>query len=129
VNALKKRETWRPFAPAVLSEKANEWFDGPLPSAHMLFTAKVRGKDLPAITHVDGSARVQTVGQETGGFRRVLEAFDAETGVPVVMNTSFNGPGEPIVETPEQAIAFLRSSEIDAVYLEGRKLVRAAPDT
>lgn len=128
VNRLKKREEWRPFAPAVLREKAGAWFDGPLPSPHMLFTAQVKGRDLPAITHVDGSARVQTVGQECGGFRRVLEAFDARTGVPVVMNTSFNGPGEPIVETPEQAIAFLTSSEIDAVFIEGRKLVRAGGD-
>jgi carbamoyltransferase len=71
---------------------------------------------------------VQTVGRECGGYRRVLEAFEARTGVPVLMNTSFNGPGEPIVETPEQAIAFLTSSEIDAVYLEGRKLVRSEPD-
>jgi carbamoyltransferase len=125
VNRLKKREEWRPFAPAVLTEKAADWFDGPLPSPHMLFTARVKGPDLPAITHVDGSARVQTVGRECGGYRRVLEAFEARTGVPVLMNTSFNGPGEPIVETPEQAIAFLTSSEIDAVYLEGRKLVRA----
>lgn len=128
VNQLKKREEWRPFAPAVLREKADRWFDGPLPSPHMLFTAQVRGADLPAITHVDGSARVQTVGPECGGFRRLLEAFDARTGVPVVMNTSFNGPGEPIVETPEQAIEFLKSSGIDAVFLEGRKLVRAVND-
>lgn len=128
VNRLKKREEWRPFAPAVLREKAGDWFEGPLPSPHMLFTAQVKGNDLPAITHVDGSARVQTVGVECGGFRRVIEAFDALTGVPVVMNTSFNGPGEPIVETPEQAIAFLTTSEIDAVYIEGRKLVRAKRD-
>jgi carbamoyltransferase len=128
VNRLKKREEWRPFAPAVLTEKAADWFDGPLPSPHMLFTARIKGPDLPAITHVDGSARVQTVGRECGGYRRVLEAFEARTGVPVLMNTSFNGPGEPIVETPEQAIAFLTSSEIDAVYLEGRKLVRSEPD-
>jgi carbamoyltransferase len=124
VNRLKRCEEWRPFAPAVLKEKAADWFDGPLPSAHMLFTAQVRGTALPAITHVDGSARVQTVGSECGRFRKVLEAFDARTGVPVVMNTSFNGPGEPIVETPEQAVAFLTSSAIDAVYVDGRKLVR-----
>jgi len=128
VNRLKKREEWRPFAPAVLREKAAARFDGPLPSPHMLFTAQVRTKDLPAITHVDGSARVQTVGEECGGFRKILEAFDARTGVPVVMNTSFNGPGEPIVETPAEAIAFLTSSEIDAVYVEGRKLVRATDE-
>ena len=61
----------------------------------MLFTAQVKSDRLPAITHVDGSARVQTVGPETGQFRRVIEAFDQATGVPVVLNTSFNGPGGP----------------------------------
>jgi len=127
VNEIKKREVWRPFAPAVLKERAGDWFaGGPSRSPHMLFTAQVTSKDLPAITHVDGSARVQTVGAETGGFRRLVETFDAETGVPVVMNTSFNGPGEPIVETPAQAVSFLLSTEIDAVYIDGVKLTSAA---
>jgi len=127
VNEIKKREVWRPFAPAVLKERAGDWFaGGPSRSPHMLFTAQVTSKDLPAITHVDGSARVQTVGAETGGFRRLVETFDAETGVPVVMNTSFNGPGEPIVETPAQAVSFLLNTEIDAVYIDGVKLTSAA---
>jgi carbamoyltransferase len=90
----------------------------------MLFTAQVRNDRLPAITHVDGSARVQTVADDTGQFRRVIEAFDAETGVPVVLNTSFNGPGEPIVETPEDALRFLATTEVDAVYVDGVKVTR-----
>ncbi|MEQ8399177.1 carbamoyltransferase C-terminal domain-containing protein [Thalassobaculum sp.] len=125
VNHVKRREYWRPFAPAVLQEKAGEWFEGaPAVSPFMLFTARVRGDGLPAITHVDGSARIQTVDASSGGFRKVIEAFDALTGVPVVLNTSFNGPGEPIVETPEEALAFLLSSEVDAVYLEGFRISR-----
>ncbi len=127
VNRVKKREYWRPFAPAVLAEKASHWFAGaPTPSPFMLFNAQVRSRGLPAITHVDGSARIQTVDPSCGGFRQVLEAFDALTGVPVVMNTSFNGPGEPIVETPDEALAFLATSEIDAVYIDGRRFTRKA---
>ena len=125
VNDLKRREAWRPFAPAVLKERVGDWFKGgPSSSPHMLFTAQVRGDRLPAITHVDGSARVQTVGDDTGQFRRVIEAFDAETGVPVVMNTSFNGPGEPIVEAPQDALHFLATTEVDAVYVDGVKVTR-----
>ncbi len=125
VNRVKKREYWRPFAPAVLAEKASHWFAGaPTPSPFMLFNAQVRSRGLPAITHVDGSARIQTVDPSCGGFRKVLEAFDALTGVPVVMNTSFNGPGEPIVETPDEALAFLATSEIDAIYIDGRRFTR-----
>jgi len=125
VNRVKRREYWRPFAPAVLREKADDWFSGaPTPSPFMLFNAQVRSPALPAITHVDGSARIQTVDASCGGFRAVLEAFEARTGVPVVMNTSFNGPGEPIVETPGEALDFLAGSEIDAVYIHGRKFTR-----
>ncbi|MED6311276.1 MAG: carbamoyltransferase C-terminal domain-containing protein, partial [Pseudomonadota bacterium] len=126
VNHVKGRELWRPFAPIVLAEKAADWFDGcPMPSPYMLFTATVRSTDLPAITHVDGSSRIQTVDASCGGIRHVLEAFDRETGVPVLMNTSFNGPGEPIVETPAHAVAFLQNSDLDVVYIEGRRAVRS----
>ena len=100
-------------------------FDGcPMPSPYMLFTATVRSTDLPAITHIDGSLRIQTVDASCGGIRHVLEAFDREIGVPVLMNTSFNGPGEPIVETPAHAVAFLQGSNFDFVYTQGRRAVR-----
>ena len=91
----------------------------------MLFTAQVIDDGLPAITHVDGSSRIQTVDESCGGIYGILEAFDRATGVPVLMNTSFNGPGEPIVETPEQAIDFLLASDIDVVYIESRRVTRA----
>ncbi|HYG86569.1 MAG TPA: carbamoyltransferase C-terminal domain-containing protein, partial [Azospirillum sp.] len=126
VNHIKGRELWRPFAPAVLEEDAADWFEGaPLPSPYMLFTALVRGDRLPAITHVDGSARIQTVGAMNGEFRRVLESFRARSGLPVVMNTSLNGPGEPIVETPDEALAFLAATTADALYMGGYRIERA----
>lgn len=129
VNRIKNRETWRPFAPAVLEEHAAHWFDdAPLPSPFMLFTARVVSRDLPAITHVDGSARIQTVDKQCGGFRSLLEAFHARTDVPIVMNTSFNGPGEPIVESPEDAIRFFKTSELDRLYFDGYRIERANAD-
>jgi carbamoyltransferase len=128
VNALKGREAWRPFAPAVLASEAKNWFMGlPESSPYMLFTGSVRSNALPAITHIDGTARVQTVEPSCGEFFRVIECFFAGTGVPVVLNTSFNGPGEPIVETPQDALRFLLHSTLDALYIGGRRVTRRAP--
>lgn len=125
VNALKKREYWRPFAPAVLVEDQADWFrDSPSVSPHMLFTATVRGDGLPAITHVDRSARVQTVDESCGGFHELICHFKRQTGVPVVLNTSFNGPGEPIIETPEEAVRFVETSELNALYIGKYKVSR-----
>jgi carbamoyltransferase len=124
-NRLKGREPWRPFAPAVLESEAARWFHGaPNPSPFMLFTATVRSSALPAITHADGTARIQTVDAATGEFHRVIERFFAKTGVPVILNTSFNGPGEPIIETPEEAIKFLLGSSLDALYLGEYRVTR-----
>ncbi|MBF0159921.1 MAG: hypothetical protein HQL58_10410 [Magnetococcales bacterium] len=127
VNMLKGREWWRPFAPSVLEEDMQDWFDGvPGSSPYMLFTARVKSRQLPAITHIDGTARVQTVSPECGQFYRLIKAFKKHTGIPVVLNTSFNGPGEPIVETPQQAISFLARSELlDALYIGEYRLTRA----
>ncbi|WP_350090647.1 carbamoyltransferase C-terminal domain-containing protein [Thalassobaculum sp.] len=125
VNDIKSRERWRPLAPAVLVERHGEWFAGGPPSSpHMLFTARVRSDALPAITHVDGSARVQTVDDSASGFRKLIEAFETRTGTPVVMNTSLNGRGEPIVENPADALDLFRSSGLDVLYLEGRRVCR-----
>jgi carbamoyltransferase len=127
VNRIKGREEWRPFAPAVLESEADRWFLGmPNPSPSMLFTATVRSTAVPAITHHDGSARLQTVNASNGEFFRVIEQFFARTGVPMVLNTSFNGPGEPIVETPREALAFLVHSGLDVLYLGGFRVVRRA---
>lgn len=125
VNTIKGREMWRPFAPSVLESEAEKWFLGlPSCSPYMLFTGMVRSHDLPAITHNDGSARVQTVNPSCGEFFRVIEHFFAKTGVPVILNTSFNGPSQPIVETPADALHFLTHSKLDAVYMCGMRVVR-----
>ena len=120
VNHIKGRELWRPFAPIVLADDAAHWFEGcPLPSPYMLFTAQVKKDDVPAITHVDNSSRIQTVDESCGGVFSVLTHFKANTGIAVLMNTSFNGPGEPIVETPANALAFFADTAIDLLYIDG----------
>ncbi|MFE1748949.1 carbamoyltransferase [Streptomyces anandii] len=132
INAsVKMREAFRPFAPAVLAEKAGEHFRLDHPSPFMLETCEVTSPlDLPAITHVDRSARVQTVTEEDNGrFYRLIRAFEERTDCPIVLNTSFNLRGEPIVRTPEDALlCFLRSS-IDCLVLEDFVIDRAALPT
>ena len=125
MNDLKKRERWRPFAPAVLKEDVDFYFRGiPNESPFMLFTAQVLNNNLPAITHVDGSARVQTVTEETGGLFLILKKLKEISGCSVVLNTSFNGPKEPIVEKPAEAIDFLVTTKLDVLYLDGKKITR-----
>jgi len=118
--AVKNREAFRPFAPAVLAHRAAEHFDLAGESPFMLLTAAVRSPlSLPAITHVDGSARVQTVDPGAGHpLARLLEAFERRTGCPVLLNTSFNIKDEPIVCTPEEAIVCFARSEMDVLVLE-----------
>ncbi len=126
VNKLKGRDWWRPFAPAVLESEAAHWFRGlPLPSPYMLHTASVRSRDIPATTHVDGTARIQTVNESCGGYFEVLREFFILTGIPVVLNTSFNGPAEPIVETPRDALRFFLNSQLDILYLMGFRVCRS----
>ena len=119
MNELKNREKWRPFAPAVLEEDIGKYFTGiPPESPFMLFTAQVKTKELPAITHVDNTARVQTVTEETGGLFNILRYFKHLSGISVLLNTSFNGPREPIIERPEEAIQFLLSHNLDVLYID-----------
>jgi carbamoyltransferase len=122
INArIKQREWFRPLAPVVLEECAPDYFDLPAPSPFMQFAAPVRPQmaaRVPAITHVDGSACLQTVG--AGGdplLRRLLGGFEARTGVPVLLNTSFNGKDEPIVETPREAVAAFRQMPLHALAM------------
>lgn len=118
-SRVKFREGFRPFAPAVLEERAEELFDlGGGNSPLMLRIAPVRVRSLPAITHHDGTARVQTVNaRQNPRLYRLIERFEAETGVPVVVNTSFNVAGEPIVETPRDAIRTFLHSGMDTLVL------------
>lgn len=121
INALvKQREGFRPFAPAVLESRAHEHFALDHPSPFMLETCQVISPiPLPAITHVDGSARVQTVSDATNPrFARLIERFGARTGCPILLNTSFNLRGEPIVCSVIDAVASFGRSQMDALVLD-----------
>jgi carbamoyltransferase len=139
---IKFRESFRPFAPSVLREHVGEWFDLNDDSPYMLLVADVRAdrrlpvenratdlwgierlnvprSTIPAVTHVDYSARIQTVRRETNPvYYAILEAFYRRTGCPVVVNTSFNVRGEPIVCTPEDAYRCFMRTNMDALVLE-----------
>ena len=117
---IKFREGFRPFAPAVLEERVGEYFELDQPSPFMLLVAQVRPERriIPAVTHVDGSARIQTVTEDTNPrFYRLIEAFDRLTGVPIVLNTSFNVRDQPIVCTPAEAMDCFMRTDMDAVVL------------
>ena len=122
-NAVKFREWWRPFAPSMKKEAATEYLESATDSPFMILTAQVRPEKrgvIPAVTHVDGSARPQTVEKEINPlYWRLIDEFGKRTGVPVVMNTSFNLRGEAIVHTPTDAIRTFFSSGMDALVIGG----------
>ena len=136
VNAkIKFREPYRPFAPSVLAEQAEKYFELPdarrhCPARYMLYVVPVmdgQKSNLPAITHVDGTARLQTVFREQSPrYYRLIERFGQTTGIPVVLNTSFNLKGEPIVNTPANAFNTFSKSEMDAVVLENFLIEKSA---
>lgn len=133
VNAkIKLREGFRPFAPSILEEYANEFFEVPENThasafAYMTFVLKVRERyrdTLGAVTHVDGTARLQTVSKlYNPGYWKLIEAFRQRTGVPVVLNTSFNNNFEPIVDSPEDALVCFLTNELDYLIL-GNHIVK-----
>jgi carbamoyltransferase len=129
LNDVKGREQFRPVAPMVLAERAGDIFDGPMPSPYMLFTHRVRPawRDrIPAVVHVDGSARIQTVDRDDEPLvARLLEAIERRTGVPVVVNTSLNTAGRPMVDDPRDALECFGSAPVDVLAL-GPFLVRRA---
>jgi carbamoyltransferase len=130
---IKFLESFRPFAPAVLAEEAHRYFELACPSPYMLLTAQVRPEmrtRIPAVTHVDGSARVQTVHREQHPtFHALLTAFFRKTGCPVLLNTSFNVRGEPIVESPADAYQTFMRSGIDFLALGSFVLIKARQPT
>ncbi len=150
---IKYRESFRPFAPAVLAERVSDYFELDRPSPYMLIVAPVvkeirhqmtteqdklfgidklnlKRSDLPAITHVDYSARVQTVHKETNPrFHQLLKAFDEKTGCGVLVNTSFNVRGEPIVCTPTDAYRCFMRTEMDYLVIENFLLAKADQPT
>ena len=124
---IKHREAFRPFAPSVLEETASEYFELDGPSPFMLVTCRVRRDQrpcIPAVTHVDGTARVQTINCATNPrYWKLLKAFERQTGVGVVLNTSFN-ENEPIVNTPEEAISCFLRNDMDVLVLGPFLVVR-----
>ena len=147
---IKYRESFRPFAPSVLAERVSDWFELDRPSPYMMLVAAVRPQlrlamtpeqerlfgierlnvprsTIPAVTHVDYSARIQTVHAETNPrFHRLLENFAALTGCPVLVNTSFNVRGEPIVCTPADAYRCFMRTEMDYLVIEDFLLAKSA---
>ncbi|MDQ3978512.1 MAG: carbamoyltransferase [Actinomycetota bacterium] len=127
VNDVKGREQFRPVAPMVLAERAADVFEGVLPSPYMLFVHKVRQEwrdRIPAAVHVDGTARIQTVDRgEEPLVAHLLEEFERRTGVPVLVNTSLNTAGRPMVDDPRDALECFGSAPVDALAL-GPFLVR-----
>ena len=124
---VKMREPFRPFAPAVLLEEASNWFDFGDTAADSPFMLRVvdvkseKRNKVPAIVHVDGTGRVQTLTRENNGrFYELVRKFYAKTGVPVLLNTSFNRMGQPIIETPADAIACLLNTGLDCCVFEDR---------
>ena len=130
---VKHREDFRPYAPTVLLEHAQDYFDLSGESPYMLLVADVHeGKrdEIPAVVHVDGTARVQTVTRDDNGvYYELVRAFHALTGVPVILNTSFNVRGMPIVETPDDALRMFFDEPIDVLVLGAHVLDKAEADT
>ena len=118
---IKQREWYRPFAPIVLEECYQDWFDFDIPSPFMLYTAQVKQPEkVPAITHVDGSARFQTVTEESNThIYKLIKEFEKITNVPMLINTSLNGKGQPILETPEDGVEFFNNNPVDIAVIHG----------
>lgn len=122
---IKFRESFRPFAPAVLEEDVADWFKYSDISPYMLFVADVCNQKLPAITHIDNSARIQTVSASTNPrFHSLIREFKNKTGTPMLINTSFNIRGEPIVCSPEDAYRCFMGTDLDILVLENFVLLK-----
>jgi carbamoyltransferase len=129
INAkIKFREKFRPFAPSIAVEALDDYFTGAVPDPFMIQVYPVRQEKrtvVPAVTHVDGSGRLQTVSAKSNPpYYRLIKEFEALTGVPIVLNTSFN-ENEPIVDTPAQALACFLRTGMDAIVL-GTVVIRRA---
>ena len=116
---IKHRESFRPFAPSILEEYAGEYFDIDVASPYMLMVAPVKKpNEIPAVTHVDGTGRLQTVSKTSNPlYYDLINEFYKITNIPVIINTSMNVMGEPIVNTPEQAYQMIVKTDMDYVVL------------
>ena len=121
LNEIKDREDFRPVAPVVMEEHAHEWFVNGKVAPFMLFVFDVRAEKaerIPAVRHVDGTARVQTVNRAQHAlYYDLLDAFRQRTGVPILVNTSFNTRGEPMVNSPRDAVESFWTSPLDALVI------------
>jgi carbamoyltransferase len=130
VNSVKKREYFRPFAGSILHEHAHDWFDmrGMEESPHMMYAMYCKteeiAKQIPAIIHIDGTCRIQTVKEHQNPvYYEIIDQFYKETGVPIIFNTSFNLAGEPLVETIDDALRTLHDSDIEYLYIPEKDLI------
>lgn len=125
-HRVKHREWYRPFAPIVLKEKSKEWFDLDVESPYMLYTSPVlKPEVIPSVTHIDGTARVQTLDYETNPkLYNLIKKFEGITGVPVILNTSLNINGQPIVETPQDALDLFYNSDIDGIVINDKMILK-----
>lgn len=123
---VKMREWFRPFAPVVLNEKKEEWFDMDFESPYMLYTVPCkRPLEIPSAVHIDNTARVQTLTRDTNErFYDLISEFDKITGCPVVMNTSLNIKGQPIVETPEDAMKLFMESDVSILVINDKMYIK-----
>ena len=123
---IKHRESFRPFAPSILEEYVSDYFEMDIPSPYMLMVAKVKQPDkIPAVTHVDGTGRLQSVSNESNPlYYKLIHTFYEKTGIPVLINTSMNVMGEPIVNTPEHAYNMLLKTDMDYLVLGNYLLSR-----
>jgi carbamoyltransferase len=129
VNRIKHREDFRPFAASVLAEHAKDFYELSLKSPFMSFAGKVSDElasQAPGVVHADRTSRFQTVEKEDGFLRGVLLNFGRKSGIPLVLNTSFNLSGEPMVESPSTALDVFTRSDVDAVVIEDTLIVRRA---
>jgi carbamoyltransferase len=126
-DRIKKREPFRPFAPSILAERVGDYFEQTHPAPTMLMVYQIKSErrdEIPAVTHVDGSGRLQTVSEELNPrYYQLISDFDRLTGVPVVLNTSFN-ENEPIVCTPRDAIDCFLKTRMDVLYLGNHRVQR-----
>ncbi|HYV05990.1 MAG TPA: carbamoyltransferase C-terminal domain-containing protein, partial [Blastocatellia bacterium] len=126
---IKKREPFRPFAPSILEERVGDYFEQTHPAPTMLMVYQIRLErraEIPAVTHVDGSGRLQTVTREVNErYYQLISDFNELTGVPVVLNTSFN-ENEPIVCTPRDAIECFAKTRMDVLYVGNHAVRRSA---
>ena len=123
-QAVKHRQWFRPFAPVILQEEVGEWFEKTPESEYMSFVAPIKKdkiKAVPAISHIDGSARLQTIPRSPSKLRSLLEIFFKETGVPILLNTSFNDR-EPIVETPQDALKTFSNTVLNYQYFSDESI-------